>query len=200
MMLLSNPEVGLPMAARKKLDRDLRAIGLWFLMPRARRVADADVDATRSALKKLNRLSRDIVSPLQDVLDVIGQSVAEELEKDPAWRDGEFNFDHAAIRQFFQSLPGVSERLTLKVEAQRKGRRTNFVLDHSVTLAAAAFERAGLSVGPRGQSATRPSARLTGAGSRLFVAYFRQLDTHLSETTLALAMLRCRKRTRTVRT
>lgn len=198
--LLSESELGLSETASAGLAHDLRAIGLWFLMPAGRRAADADLDATRRYLGELTRLSPDILPSLLHVLALLPVSVSEHLGQIPEWKESGHAFDIQMIRQFVRVLPDLSKRLAADVEAKSRGRRTNFVLDHSVTLAAAAFGRAGLSVGPRGQSATRPSARLTGAGSRLFVAYFRQLDKHLSETALALAMLRCRKRTRTVRT
>ena len=188
-MLLSNSEIGLSIAARKKLDRDLRAIGLWFLMPRGRRVVEADVDSMRATLKKVARLSRDIEQPLATVLDVIGLSVAEELEQDPDWKMGELNYDHAAIRQFIKSLPGVIDRLSVKVEARRKGRRSNFILDNSVALASAAFERAKRAI--QGRAATLgKQPRIVGDGAKLFVEFFKMLDPRLTEEALALSLRR----------
>ncbi len=193
--LIAQSNSDLEKTAASNLNVDLRAIGLWFLMPAARAVADADLDATRRYLGELTRLSQDILPSLSHVLALLPASISAHLGQISEWNEGEDAFDHQMVARFIKALPELSKRLTADVEAKSKGRRPNFVLDHSVTLAAAAFERAGLSLVPRGPSATQPSARLTGCGSRLFVAYFLQLDKHLSEATLSQAMIRCRRRT-----
>ena len=175
--------------ARSELRRDLHAIGLWFLMPFARRAVDADLDATRGYLKDLKRLSRGIEKPLLHVLALMHLSVSEELEQDPTWRRSGAEFDVMALRQFVRALPGVSDRLALKVEAQRKGRRSNFILDHSVGLASAAFKRAKRPV--QGRAATFDmQPRLIGDGADLFLAFFKMLDQSLAENALSMALRR----------
>ena len=174
---------------RTALDRDLLAIGLWFLMPVARRANDADLDATRNYLKDLKRLSRDIEKPLIHVLALMHLSLAEELDEDADWRGSGARFDLSAIRHFVWALPGVADRLALKVEAQRKGRRRNFVLDYSAGLTSEAFLRANFPV--QGRAATLgKQPRLVGDGADLFQAFFKMLDPSLTEEALAMALRR----------
>ncbi len=198
--LLAQREVTLDAEARVALDGDLYAIGLWYLIPAAQRAADADIDATRRYLKELRRLADEIGPSLHHVLALFQVSIPHHLEQMPEWVEGGHQFDLEMVRAFFKLLPELSRRLAADVEVRRKGRRKNFVLDHSVRLAAAAFAQAGLAVIPRGQSATSPQPRLTGDGSRLFVDYFRLLDGHLGEPALAAAQLRSRKAGRAIRT
>lgn len=198
-ILIAECDSNLAKPAASKLEVDLHAIGLWYLLPAARAAADADLDTTRRYLSELTRLSQEILPSLSHVLALMPVSVSEHLEQISQWKESGHALDVQMTASFVKALPELSKRLAADVETKRKGRRPNFVLDHCVTLAAAAFERAGLCVSARGPSATRPCARLTGDGSRLFVTYFGQLDGHLSELTLSLAMLRCRRRTRQTR-
>lgn len=180
--------------------QDLYAIGLWFMLPAAQRMADADIDATRGYLKDLERLSQEICPSLHHVLSMLPVSVSDHLGKMDDWLETNHDLDIAMIKDFVRLLPEISRALANDIRVLRRGRPTNFVLDHSAELAQAAFTRAGLLVDPRGESASSQSARLVGDGAELFAAYFRLLDGHMSELRLAQALLRNRRRAKRSRT
>lgn len=198
--LLEASGLDLAQSANDALKHDLNAIGLWYLMPIGQRFADADIDATRRYLRDLHRHSKAINPPLRHALALLGIRISQHLEQMPEWTEGGYEFDLEMIRQFVALLPEVSKRLSDDVEVPGRGRRANFTLDHSVKLAAEAFARAGIEVAARGPSATQPEARLAGGGAPLFADYFRKLDRHLSDATLARALIRGRKRERQSRT
>lgn len=198
--LLDSQKVDRTSPSGSSFHEDLYAIGLWYMLPAAQRAADADVDATRRYLKDLERRSQEIWPALHHVVSLLPGSIAEHLAQMPEWVEGDHELDLPMIKQFVRLLPEISRALARDVQVRRRGRPSNFVLDHSADLAQSAFKRAGREVEPRGQSATAPSARLVGDGAELFVDYFRLLDGHLNELGLAQALLRNRSRAKRSRT
>jgi len=85
--LIAESDTNLRKAAASKLDVDLRAICLWYLMPAARAAADADLNVTRRYLGKLTRLSKDIVPSLLHVFALLSVSVSEKLGQIPEWKE-----------------------------------------------------------------------------------------------------------------
>jgi len=197
--LLDDSGVDRTTSSGKVLHEDLYAIGFWYMLPAAQRAADADIDATRSYLKDLERLSQEIWPALHHVLSMLPNSISYYLGEMDDWVESSHDLDIAMIKDFVRFLPEISRALASDVRVLRRGRPSNFVLDHSADLAQAAFKRAGLVVDPRNESPTM-SARLVGDGAALFVAYFQLLDGYMSELRLAQALLRNRRREQRSRT
>lgn len=175
-----------------ELNRDLHAIGLWYLQPAARKVADADPDAIRRVLKILLRLAPKIARPLLDVLALLPASSSRHLGQIGDWKESGHTFDVEMIRKFVRALPELTKRLAADVAVHGKGRRPNFVLDHSASLAVEAFERAGFEVVAHSAAGGR-QPWLSGNGASLFVAFFKELDVRISENSLAQSLRRSQR-------
>ena len=188
-MLLENAQ-GIEPLPPAELELDLIAIGHWYLLPQARMAADADLDATRKYLHFLQRKGKPAFEALHHILCLLPRTIEEEIAADGTFRCSNAGMAADDVKDFLVDLERLLPRLVEKVSARRRGRRSSFVLTHSVRLAAQSLALAGAPVFAHHHTVLKPQPYLTGGGADVFLAFFKLLDPRLDERALAQALLR----------
>jgi hypothetical protein len=177
------------------LERDLAAIGFWYLTPGAQVAADADLDGTRRYLRDLKKLSSKISPSLNHVLSLLPKSILNEIGSDPSLAIHGQSVDFSATKDFIKDLPILCDKLMVQLSPKQVGRRHNFVLDHSAKLARDAISAAGLSLKARFRNPEGKLPELTGSGASLVWDYFKSLNPRLGESELTRAVIRVQRST-----
>ena len=180
---------------RTALERDLAAIGFWYLTPGAQLAADADLDATRRYLRDLKKLSAKIRPSLHHVIALLPRSIIQEVGADPSLAVHGHSVDLKMVESLIVDLPTLCDRLLLQLNPKRTGRRSNFVLDHAATLVCEALLAVGLSVKATLRNPEGKLPQLTGSGASLMWDYFKSLNPRLGESELTRAVIRVQRST-----
>ena len=176
-------------AQRADLERDLSAIGVWYLTPASQVVADADIDATRKYLRALKSQSASIGPALRHVLSMMPNAIEHHLKEKTLEMPG-VTVDVFAVKDFMKHLPALCDLMLQDVSPKQVGRRRNFVLDHAARLTRDALDRARLSVKAKLRNASGELPHLTGPGAQSMWDYFKMLSPRLGESELVRALIR----------
>lgn len=178
--------------ARDELVRDLVSIGSWYLLPTARAVGDADLDATREYLSYLSRRGAPAFKALHHVLCLMPSVIEDAIAAEESLASHGAALSALTVKDFLKDVERLLPQIIELVSAKKAGRRPTFVLNHSARLAATAFEEAGLALQAHGHSLVNQTPYFTGTGADAFLAFFRLLAPRVQPATLVRPLLQAR--------
>lgn len=175
-----------------QLVRDLTAIGLWYLLPLARTVADADPDATRKRLAVLSQSGKPVFEALYHVLSLLPAQIEERIAADDSFASHSASLNALVVKDFLNNFERLLPQLSELVTAKGPGRPPDFVLRHSANLAATAIQEAGLALVPHHQTFKSKVPYLSGTGADLFHGFFTLLNPRVQPAAFVRALLSAR--------